>query len=194
MIHVGFTYGQLSFPDLITVEQESINFPAFTFHRTMDGQKTPDLVYSEYCGEKDLPAISKMVAERLSEPYSDFTYRYFFNNWPRLSFLVHDRARDNKLIGCVISKIDINSQEQRQGYIGMLAVDPEYRGQNIGTFSQPFILQECICLVDDTFGRLPLAPFLLFNLPISSIYFPPKYSHRLNTCSTFDARHDGTRC
>lgn len=99
----------------------------------MTTMNPPQLEYCEYKGEEELPEISSMIAEQLSEPYSDFTYRYFLNMARPVSFTVYDRANNNEMIGCIIAKID-EENSLKKGYIGMLAVNPEYRGQKIGTY------------------------------------------------------------
>jgi hypothetical protein len=44
--------------------------------------------YITYSSEAQLPLISKLMEADLSEPYSVFTYRYFMNQWPKLTWLV----------------------------------------------------------------------------------------------------------
>lgn len=97
-------------------------------------ENPPQLEYCEYTNESELDAISELIAVQLSEPYSDFTYRYFLLNFPKANFVVYDRANGNKMIGCVVSKIDVDRKDRKCGYIGMLAVDPLYRGQKIGKY------------------------------------------------------------
>ena len=41
-----------------------------------------------YRSEENLPDLTALITEDLSEPYSIYTYRYFLHNWPQLSFLV----------------------------------------------------------------------------------------------------------
>eukprot|EP01029_Cantina_marsupialis_P009817 TRINITY_DN22651_c0_g1_i1.p1 TRINITY_DN22651_c0_g1~~TRINITY_DN22651_c0_g1_i1.p1 ORF type:complete len:204 (+),score=18.34 TRINITY_DN22651_c0_g1_i1:80-613(+) len=89
-----------------------------------------DLVYSPYSGEEQLPEISAMFAAQLSEPYSVFTYRFFLDLFPHLCFLAHNK--EGKLIGCVMCKID-KGRTSLKGYLGMLAVDQEYRKRGIAT-------------------------------------------------------------
>jgi len=43
--------------------------------------------YVPYTSERQLPLIQRLIEKDLSEPYSIFTYRYFVNNWPHLTFL-----------------------------------------------------------------------------------------------------------
>ena len=38
--------------------------------------------------DKELDIMMEMCAKELSEPYSIYTYRFFTDNWPNLTFLV----------------------------------------------------------------------------------------------------------
>jgi len=71
----------------------------------------------------------RMIEKDLSEPYSVYTYRYFLMQWPFLCFMCYD---GEKMVGCVISKMELHRGIQR-GYIGMLAVDSAYRKRAIGS-------------------------------------------------------------
>lgn len=44
--------------------------------------------YITYSSETQLPWITTLMEADLSEPYSVFTYRYFINQWPKLTWLV----------------------------------------------------------------------------------------------------------
>ena len=90
--------------------------------------------YSQYSGETQLEAIAGLIEKDLSEPYTIFTYRYFLNEWPNLTFVVTDGV--NKMIAVIICRIDTHHEQRgstRRGYIGMLAVDPAYRKNGIGS-------------------------------------------------------------
>jgi len=87
------------------------------------------LDYRPYTSEQQLPDMVDLIERDLSEPYSIYTYRYFLMNFPQLSSLVYD---GNKCVGVVVSKIDEHKSRLR-GYIGMLAVDKEYRSRGIAT-------------------------------------------------------------
>lgn len=55
---------------------------------------------AQYAGEDpDLPTIMHLIDNELSEPYSIFTYRYFLQNWPNLSFLAYDGDRCGRACG-----------------------------------------------------------------------------------------------
>lgn len=85
--------------------------------------------------EKYLSDIIKLIEADLSEPYSIYTYRYFLNTWPELSFLVlnasPDETLDREVQGVVIGRLLPHGHKQR-GYIGMLAVHPSVRKQGLG--------------------------------------------------------------
>ncbi len=89
--------------------------------------------FETYSSERDLPAIMELVQKDLSEPYSVFTYRYFVSRFPTLCEMVFDDQHD-ALIGVVVCKIDLHEKSKRyRGYIGMLAVRPDYRKQKIAS-------------------------------------------------------------
>ena len=90
-----------------------------------------ELTYRPYQSEKDLPAMSKLIEEGLSEPYSIFTYRFFTNDYPHLSELCF--GPDGQLIGVVVCKVESHKSGTMRGYIGMLAVEKEFRKHKIAT-------------------------------------------------------------
>lgn len=77
--------------------------------------------------------LKKLIDADLSEPYSLYVYRYFLNRWPELTFLAFDRDSEtpNEPIGCVICKSELHRGRRMRGYIGMLAVQSDYRGRGI---------------------------------------------------------------
>lgn len=87
--------------------------------------------------------IKQLIDKDLSEPYSVWVYRYFLNQWPELVYLAYDDTKIedssrssidvdlDKPIGCIVSKIDTHRDCRKRGYIGMLTVNKEYRGQGI---------------------------------------------------------------
>ena len=78
-----------------------------------------------------------MMQRDLSEPYPIWTYRYFLHQWPELCLLIE---LDGKIIGSVVSKLDVNKKNgptgqkmfTKRGYIAMLSVEPEYRRIGLG--------------------------------------------------------------
>lgn len=89
-----------------------------------------NIVFKQYTCETQLKALTDMIDAELSEPYSIFTYREFVAKHPELCFIVYD---GDKCIGGVMSKIDLNKNHRKRGYIGMLVVDSTYRGQRLGS-------------------------------------------------------------
>ncbi|CAI2382813.1 unnamed protein product [Moneuplotes crassus] len=103
--------------------------------------------YKHYEGEHHLELIIDMIKAELSEPYPIFTYRYFVDNWPELTFLAY-YPPTGEYIGCAVSKLEpkkvrdpiIQSDTDREkdqifcksGYVAMLAVLPKYRGNGLG--------------------------------------------------------------
>ena len=51
-------------------------------------QDQHELILESYQGEHQLPIINALIEKQLSEPYIIYTYRYFVNQWPDLSFIV----------------------------------------------------------------------------------------------------------
>jgi len=96
-------------------------------------RKDDGIEYLPYTSEEQLYPLAELIAKGLSEPYSLFTYRYFLNNWPDLSFVAKDKET-GKIIGGVIAKLEVDNKDQKtKVYIGMLIVDETYRGRNIGS-------------------------------------------------------------
>lgn len=75
-----------------------------------------------------LHQIISLIEKDLSEPYSIFTYHYFVQEHPHLC---RTAWNEGKLVGVIIGKIGDHRGALR-GYIGMLAVDTEYRRLGIG--------------------------------------------------------------
>lgn len=79
--------------------------------------------------DADFEAIKRLISDDLSEPYSIYVYRFFLNQWPNLCFIAKNPSND--LIGVVICKLEPHRNVRSRGYIGMLAVQKEYRGKGI---------------------------------------------------------------
>lgn len=58
---------------------------AGTAEMTVHGSR---IRYVNYETERQLPLIRELIDRDLSEPYSILTYRYFVNNWPKLTIIV----------------------------------------------------------------------------------------------------------
>jgi len=91
---------------------------------------TDNIAYYTYSSEKQLPLMSALIEADLSEPYSIFTYRYFLNFWPQLTFMA---MLGSSCIGCIICRLTVDSHGHRRGYIAMLAVSPWYRQRHVGS-------------------------------------------------------------
>lgn len=76
--------------------------------------------------------ILDIIAAHLSEPYSIYVYWYFFHQWPQYCFLVSEEG-SGKIIGVIISKVELHRDVRMRGYIGMLVIDPEHRGKGIAS-------------------------------------------------------------
>lgn len=91
----------------------------------------------QYTGEEHVDEIMSAMEADLSEPYNIFTYRYFLNRWPELTFLAmipddKDKSKE-KCIGAIVCSIEDTKNGRRRGYIAMLAVTKEYRHYKIGS-------------------------------------------------------------
>ncbi|XP_033240232.1 N-alpha-acetyltransferase 30 [Drosophila pseudoobscura] len=89
----------------------------------------PVIRYSRFRDEAELAHLQRLIDGTLSEPYTLYTYRYFVYNWPELCFFARHKER---YVGVVVGKVEAYDMGMFQGYIAMLAVDPEYRHQHIG--------------------------------------------------------------
>jgi len=91
-----------------------------------------EILYRPYTTERDLPEIMALVQSELSEPYVIYTYRYFLNQWPHLSFIAFT-SKSPKPVGVIVSKQDIHKGSVSRGYIAMLSVAREFRKRGIGS-------------------------------------------------------------
>jgi len=99
-----------------------------------ENEKSDQLRYTRYSHDKEhlyLGAIRQLISKDLSEPYSIYVYRYFLYQWDDLCFLTLDK--EDNLIGVVICKLEVHRGGPLRGYIAMLAVKAEHRGQGIAT-------------------------------------------------------------
>ncbi|CAG7851061.1 N-alpha-acetyltransferase 30; AltName: Full=L-A virus GAG protein N-acetyltransferase subunit MAK3; AltName: Full=Maintenance of killer protein 3; AltName: Full=N-terminal acetyltransferase C complex catalytic subunit MAK3; Short=NatC complex subunit MAK3; AltName: Full=NatC catalytic subunit [Serendipita indica DSM 11827] len=98
--------------------------------------------YRQYNGESDLRYIMSLVQNELSEPYVIYTYRYFLQGWPNLSFLAFpelddtsdpDVAHAQEPIGVIVCKQSLHKGKNNRGYIAMLSVDRAWRKRGIAS-------------------------------------------------------------
>lgn len=102
---------------------------------------TTQIEYAVYVNELQMPDIMRLIQKDLSEPYSIYTYRYFIHNWPKLCFLA---MHGTVCVGAIVCKLDIHRQQNKRGYIAMLAVDKEYRKLKIGTNLVQKAIEVCL--------------------------------------------------
>lgn len=98
-----------------------------------------DLNYYKFdpSSQCQLNQISSLISCHLSEPYSIYVYWYFLNNWPHYCYIVRDPSSNasssSSIIGVIISKVEPHRNVRMRGYIGMLVIDPTYRGKKIAS-------------------------------------------------------------
>lgn len=98
-----------------------------------------------YNGEHQMHAIIALIEKELSEPYIVYTYRYFVNQWPSLCFLAYPSPHQEP-IGVIVCKLDRHLKGSRlmRGYIAMISVKHEYRGQGLAKRLVRRALQEMV--------------------------------------------------
>lgn len=100
----------------------------------MGQDASPALRYVRYDSAREneyVAAMRQLISKDLSEPYSIYVYRYFLYEWGDLCFLAMDEK--DEMVGVVVSKLEPHLGGPLRGYIAMLAVREEYRGQGIAT-------------------------------------------------------------
>jgi len=73
-----------------------------------------------------------LVQSELSEPYVIYTYRYFLNEWPHLSFLAYSPTQSDP-IGVIVCKQSMHRISANRGYIAMLSVSKNWRKRGIAS-------------------------------------------------------------
>lgn len=79
--------------------------------------------------DADLHAIRKMFAKQFSEPYQVWTYRYFAEQYPDLTFFAE---KDGAIVGCCMCMMQPEHKSVHQGYIGMICVDDDIKRLGLG--------------------------------------------------------------
>lgn len=83
--------------------------------------------------QKEIKDISNLIDKHLLEPYSIYVYWYFINTWPRYCFVIEAKEAPGVIIGVIISKVEPHREVRMRGYIGMLVIEPAYRGKHLAT-------------------------------------------------------------
>ncbi len=137
---------------VMTPEQSEVKFKSVS----TPVQRQDGIVLRSYASLEDLKPIIDMMERDLSgfgckkrffffflndssEPYSIFTYRYFVQDWPDLTWLAIDKG---KIIGSVVCEVKMRKKMLR-GYIAMLSVEPEYRRRGI---AQDLVMQALLVM------------------------------------------------
>jgi len=103
------------------------DIPTESLTQTVEGI---EIQYVRYTNESQLKLIQALIEKDLSEPYSIFTYRYFLNHWPDMTYLA---MVGEICVGTIVCKLSPDKRKRKRGYIAMLAVKKEYRGKQIGS-------------------------------------------------------------
>ncbi|KAI0752181.1 acyl-CoA N-acyltransferase [Fomes fomentarius] len=90
------------------------------------------IIYRQYSGESELPHIMALVQHELSEPYVIYTYRYFLQQWPHLSFLAYP-SQSSDPVGVIVCKQSLHRDVTNRGYIAMLSVHKNWRKRGIAS-------------------------------------------------------------
>ena len=102
------------------------------------------ITFHKYSSQSEINDYKRINDTMLSEAYSVYTYHYFVDNNPDITFSVffplsfddwQARNEQGEMIGMCVCKKDMQGKRPL-GYIGMLSVLPEYRGKGIGMIVQ----------------------------------------------------------
>src|SRR5690348_3348590 len=100
---------------------------------TQSKSTPPAIRYQRYDPSREndyVAAMRQLISKDLSEPYSIYVYRYFLYQWGDLCFLA---MHGDEMVGVVVSKLEPHQGGPLRGYIAMLAVREDFRGQRIAT-------------------------------------------------------------
>lgn len=86
-----------------------------------------------------MSSIINLIETELSEPYIVYTYRYFVNQWPTLTFLAQSSTSSSSsatsnTVGVIVCKLDRHLKGKlrlMRGYIAMISVAHSHRGKGI---------------------------------------------------------------
>merc|ERR1719384_1790283 len=119
---MGFQFKEYQKPQITKQEMENL--------KKNEELEDADFIYLSYSGETQMKWIKDLCSANLSEPYSVFTYRYFVNKWPYLTYLAMDKNDGNKCVGLIVAQL---KEKNNSGYIAMLVVDKSQRRKGLGT-------------------------------------------------------------
>lgn len=126
-------------------------------HPQSPPQPQVPLRYQRYDGAREneyVASMRQLISKDLSEPYSIYVYRYFLYQWGDLCFLA---MNGDEMVGVVVSKLEPHHGGPLRGYIAMLAVREEFRGQGIAT---RLVRMAIDAMIERDADEVPLPPFL----------------------------------
>ncbi|CAL5983410.1 N-alpha-acetyltransferase_30 [Hexamita inflata] len=85
--------------------------------------------FRPFRNDRDLHAIRELFASQFSEPYQVWTYRFFAEQYPDLTFFAE---KEGQIIGCCMCMLQNEHKNRIQGYIGMICVEDQYKRLKIG--------------------------------------------------------------
>lgn len=81
--------------------------------------------------DEDIGHVHRLVAVDLTEPYTIAIYLYFLKNWPELAIFAYDDEDPNNIVGVIVGSLRCHQDRKARGYVAMLAVQEQWRGQGI---------------------------------------------------------------
>lgn len=110
------------------------------------GLEYQSLWYGQYDSKskEEFLRINELISQHLLEPYSIYVYWFFLNTWPQYCYIVKEAKDSTDIIGVIISKVEPHREMRMRGYIGMLVIDPAYRGRRIATSLVKMTIKEMI--------------------------------------------------
>ena len=95
----------------------------------IDEHEFNGLKFRPYRDDRDLHDIRELFASEFSEPYQVWTYRFFAEQYPSLTFFA---THEDKIVACCMCMLQSEYKQRVQGYIGMICVEDQWKRSKIG--------------------------------------------------------------